>query len=255
MKKFYKFRINNYTYLFFLICALCGYLKNIIIIFSICIIHELGHVFFIKLFRYEINYIEILPYGGYTLVNKKINSSINKDIIINFGGILFQIFLVFALTILKNRFNMITYNLIYQYNLIIIVFNLIPIIPLDGNNILHLIIEKFFPFEISYKLNFIISLIVIIIFLFINYYYKIDNYFIFSFLIYQSIMYLKNYKYIKNRFLLERYLYNFEYKKIKNNTKYLNELQKEVFHYFKKNNKYEKETDIIKNNFYNKQNG
>ena len=43
--------INNYTYLFFIICALCGYLKNISIIFLICFIHELGHVFFIKFFR------------------------------------------------------------------------------------------------------------------------------------------------------------------------------------------------------------
>lgn len=250
MKMFCKIKINNYTYLFFLICALVGYLKNIIIIFSICLFHELGHIFFIKLFKYNIDCIELLPFGGYTQVNKKINSSINKDIIINLGGVFFQLILLLFLFLFKHRFNIITYNLIYQYNLILMFFNLIPVIPLDGNNIIHLLFEKIFSYELSYKLNFIVSLISILSFLFINYYFNIDNYFIFSFLIYKSLTYLKDYKYLKNRFLLERYLYDLEYKKIENNTKNLNELKKEVLHYFKENNKYIKEKNRIKNMLY-----
>ena len=252
MKKFYKIRINNFTYIFFILCALCGYLKNITIIFSICLFHELGHIFFVKIFKYTIESVDILPFGGYTLVNKKINTSINKDILINFGGIIFQIILLIFLLMFKNNLNIITYNLIYKYNLILILFNLIPIIPLDGNNILHLLLEKFFSYEISYKINFYISLVSLIIFLLINYYFNIDNYFIFSFLIFKSLNYLKDYKYLKNRFLLERYLYDFEYKKINNNTKDLKELKKEVLHYFKENNKYIKEKSRIKKLLYSK---
>lgn len=253
MKKYYKkIKINNYTYLFFLLCAFCGYLKNIFIIFSICFIHELGHVFFIKLFNYEIDSIEFLPFGGYTKVNKHINSSINKDIVINFGGIFFQLLFMFLLFCFKNTFNLITYNLFINYNIILIIFNLIPIIPLDGNNILHLLLEKIFSYHISYYTNFIISLMSLIIFLFINYYFNIDNYFIFTFFVYKSILYIKNYKYLKNRFLLERYLYNLNYNKIINDTKDINDLKKEVLHYFKDNNKYIKEKDKIEDFLYNK---
>lgn len=251
MKTFFnKFKINNYTYLFFLICALCGYLKNISIIFLICTIHELGHVFFIKLFKYEIASVELFPFGGFTTTNKKINSSINKDLIINIGGILFQLIFIITLIIFKNRFNIITYNLYINYNFMLIIFNLLPIIPLDGNNILHLLLEKFFSYKLSYEINFILSTIMLIIFLIINYVYNIDNYFIISFLIYKGIIYLKNYKHLKNRFLLERYLYDFHYKKIDNTTKNINGLRKEVLHFFKEDNKYIKENRKIEKLLY-----
>lgn len=248
MIQFYKkIKINNYTYLFFLLCALCGYLKNVLIIYAICMIHEFGHVFFSYIFNYEIISIEIFPYGGFTTTNKRINSNINKDIIINFGGIIFQSLFIFVLYLFKNNFNIITYNLFVNYNIILIVFNLLPIISLDGNNILHLFIEKFFSYNFSYKINFIISLIFLIIFLILNYLLNIDNYFIILYLFFQSFIYIKNFKYLQKRFLLERYLYDLDYKKIDNKTKKIKDLKKETLHFFKGNNRYIKENEIIKN--------
>lgn len=250
MKKFYKlFKINNYTYLFFIICSLCGYLKNVLIIFFICFIHELGHVFFSKIFNYEITCVELFPYGGLTTTNKRINSSINKDIIINFGGVLFQLLFLLIIYIFKMHFNILTYNLFINYNITLIIFNMLPIISLDGNNIIHLILEKRFSYHLSYKINFIISLVVLLLFLLINYLYNIDNYFIILFLLIKSIIYIKNYKYLKKRFLLERYLYDIDYKKIDNNTNSINDLKKETLHYFKDNNKYINEKEIIKVKF------
>jgi len=247
MKKYYnKIKINNYSYIFILICFLCGYIKNITIIFFICLIHEFGHVFFIKLFKYEILKVEFFPFGGYTTINKKINTSINKDIIISFGGIFFQIISLCIIYIFKEQFNIITYNMIINYNKVFILFNLIPIIPLDGNKILHLCLEKHFPYNKSFYINWFFSNVILIIFLVINHIYKINNYFIFSFLIYQDVIYLKDFKHLKNRFLLERYLYDNEYKKIDNHTKTLSGLKKEVFHYFKENNKYKSEKSKLK---------
>jgi len=245
-----KFKINNYTYLFLIICALCGYIKNITIIFIICLIHELGHVFFIKLFNYKIISVELFPFGGFTTIDKRINTNINKDILIASGGIIFQLILLLFIYLLKNSFNIITYNLIINYSFILILFNLIPIIPLDGNNIMHLCLEKFFSYHLSYHLNFIISLICLIMFLIVNYIYKLDNYFIISFLLYKTIMYIKNYKYLRKRFLLERYLYDLEYNRIDNHTRNINGLKKEVLHYFKENNKFIKEKERLKDIFY-----
>ena len=245
-----KFKINNYTYLFFIICALCGYIKNITIIFGICLVHELGHIFFIKLFKYKIISIELLPFGGYTTIDKKLNSSINKDILIALGGIIFQFLLLLVVYLLKSKFNIITYNLIINYSFILMVFNLLPIVPLDGNNIIHLLLEKFFSYSLSYRLNLIISLFFLTLFILINYLYNLDNYFIISFLLYKLIIYFKNYKFNRNRFLLERYLCDFEYKKIDNNTKSINDLKKNVLHYFKENNVYIKENKMIEKSFY-----
>lgn len=245
-----KFKINNYTYLFFLLCALCGYIKNICIIFFICLIHELGHLFFIKLFKYKVISIELLPFGGFTTIDKKINTDINKDLIIAFGGIFFQLLLIFTLYLFKNNINIITYDLFINYNLILMLFNLLPIIPLDGSNIIHLLLEKIFSYHLSYYLNLFLSIVSLTCFFIINIHYKIDNYFIITFLIYKIIRYIKNYKYLKKRFLLERYLYDFEYKKIDNNTKDIKNLKKNVLHYFKNNNKYINEKRIIEKTLY-----
>ena len=130
-------------------------------------------------------------------------------------------------------------------------FNLIPIIPLDGNNIIHLLLEKIFSYQVSYFLNFTISIVFLIIFVAINYVYRLDNYFIVSFLLYKIIIYIKNYKYMYNRFLLERYLYKFKYNKINNNTKDIKYLRKNVLHYFKNNNKYISEINKLKEYFNN----
>lgn len=243
-------KINTYTYIFILLCMLCGFIKNILIIFFICIIHELGHIFFIKLFKYKIIKIEIYPFGGYTLIEKNINSNINKDIIISFGGVIFQTILLILLYLFKNMFNIITYNLFIKYNLIIILFNLIPIIPLDGNRILNLIFDKIFSYTLSYKINGVVSILFLLLFIIYNYIYNIDNYLIISFLLYKMIMYIKEYKYCKNKFLLERIIYDIPYKKIDNHTNNINELKKEVLHFFKNNDKYIKEQDKIKKDYF-----
>ena len=211
----------------------------------------MGHVFFIKLFKYRIVSIELFPFGGFTIIDKKINTSINKDILISFGGILFQLITFLVVYLFKDAFNNITYNLIIYYNFILMMFNLIPIIPLDGNNIIHLLLEKIFSYQVSYFLNFTISIVFLIIFVAINYVYRLDNYFIVSFLLYKIIIYIKNYKYMYNRFLLERYLYKFKYNKINNNTKDIKYLRKNVLHYFKNNNKYISEINKLKEYFNN----
>lgn len=244
-----KFNISYYTYIFILICFLCGYIKNILIIFFICLFHEIGHIILIKLFKYQIIKIELLPFGGYTEIYKKINSSIFKDIIISLGGILNQLILFVILKLFKNNINLITYNLFIKYNLTILIFNLIPIIPLDGSKIIHSIFEYFFSYHYSYYLNLYLSFILLIIFLYFNYRYNIDNYFICSFLLYEMFLYYKNYRYIYKRFLLERSLYDLPYHKIINNTKKITDLKKNVLHYFKKDNHYIKEDRVIKDFF------
>ena len=102
-----KVRINNFTYLFLCLCFLCGYIKNICIIFFICIVHEFGHVIFIKLFKYEITCIELFPFGGFTTINKRINTSINKDIIISIRSRISNYFVDVDLK---------TINLTHEYN-------------------------------------------------------------------------------------------------------------------------------------------
>lgn len=193
-----KFKINNTVYILILLALLSGYIKHVTIIMLIIISHELGHVFFCLLFHISIDHIEIYPFGGITYINKHIHERIYKDIIISLGGIIFQIFLYYIFNIIYN-YNIIvytTYHLFIKYNLNIIIFNLLPIIPLDGSKFILSILTKFFPYKRSYTLMILISIISLIIFIIYNFIYRINDIIIYLFLIIKLIEIIKTYKYL-----------------------------------------------------------
>lgn len=249
-----KFKINSYTYFIFLSFLLTGYFKNIILIFLIILVHELGHIFFLKLFSYEIIKVELYPFGGLTTTSKLINTPINKDIIIYLGGVFFQILLTFFMYILLVN-NIISDNLYYlfwYYNKYILVFNLIPIRPLDGGEILNLFLQKKMSFIKSICFTHYISLVNLVIFLSLIKNKNLNSYMMITFLTYKLFTYYKKKNYFKNQFFLERYLYDLPYKRIEyNNKPKLDLLKKETYHYFKSNNKYINEKKLLQHRFDN----
>ncbi len=248
MNIFHKIKIDFSTYILILMALLAGYIKNISLILIIVIIHELGHVFFFKLFNITIEKIIIYPFGGVTYINKKIHERIYKDILISIGGIFFQIIL-FILFYLLYRYNIIvlsTYNLFKLYNINIIIFNLIPIIPLDGSKLLLSILTKFFPFKRSYLLMIIIGFISLLLFIIFNFVYQVNDLILYIFLIFKLIEVIKEFKYIMNKFYLERIMYNNYYDKIISNCHNINNLRLDKYYYFKEKNHYVNEKDYLK---------
>ena len=228
-------KINFLTIYFLLLLFLCGYLKIGIIIFSIVIIHELGHVFFIKMFKYEIIDITIYPFGGMTRIKKDINTPINKELFIAFGGILFQMILLGITMFLP--ISIITKTIFWKYNLSIMIFNMLPIIPLDGSIILNALLNKFFSFKLSYHLYFFISCLGIVLYLISNYWFALNNYLIVSLFVVKTYYAYKNYNYIFNKFLLERYLNKYEFKYLSTREGNLDILKLDTYQYFKENKK------------------
>ena len=169
-------KINFLTIYFLLLLFLCGYLKVGLIIFFIVIFHELGHILFIKLFNYKIVSINIYPFGGITKINKDINTPVNKELIIAAAGVIFQLLLFIIIIILPiSNYNK---SLFYKYNLSILIFNLLPIIPLDGSIILNSLLNKIFSYKLSYYIYLIISLITLILYILTNYWLSLNNYLI-----------------------------------------------------------------------------
>ncbi len=249
---FPKFKINSITYLIFLSFLLTGFIKNILIIFIIILFHELGHIFFLKCFKYEIEKVEIFPFGGVTTTNKYINSPINKDIIIYLGGAFFQMILYFLFWTFSTYgiINENTYSLFKMYNQSILLFNLLPIKPLDGGEIVLLIIQKHVPYSKSLSISNAISILFLILFLLYNIHSNLNNYVIISFLLYKTIYFFQKKKFYQNKFLLERYMHNLPFRKIEHNIKQSTELlKKETLHFFKEKNKYMHEREILKRKF------
>ena len=249
-----KFKINLATYFLILTFLFTGLIKNIILIYLIVIIHEFGHILIIKILKYKIIKVEIYPMGGVTLIDKKVNTKISHELLIGSFGVIMQLFLgLFFYFIYKyNLITSNTYFLFNKYNQTIILFNLIPIIPLDGYHLLNSSLELFLPFKYAFKLSFIISIISLVIFIFYNGIFSLNNYLIFSFLIFKIYQEYKDFKFRHLKFLLERFINNLPFNKIKYNKNInLNLLKKDTYHYFKENGLIYSEKKILSKKFDN----
>ena len=235
MKIRFKIKIHPLSYLVVLIFFLMGYFKQYLIFMIIILIHELGHITTAIMYKWKIEEVIILPFGGITKFQELINKPIYQEFIIAIMGIVFQ--LLFC------------YNLSKQYNFLIILFNLLPIYPLDGSKILNIVFNKISNFKLSFLITIYISFILIII-LIISIIIKKDIILLIIIipLIINIYKEYKNRYIIINKFYLERYLYKFKFKKKKiiNN---INKMKRDYIHIIKNNNKYIMEEEFLKNMF------
>lgn len=233
--------------------VITGHFCNLIIFTSLILVHEMGHTIAASIFKYNVKRIIVYPYGGLTKFDNIINTNIYKDLAVAISGIFFQciyfiiVYIFYSNGILRDY----TYNLFVLYHRSMMIFNLLPIIPLDGFKILNLILSKIFNFNLSNYLSVFISLFTIVIFLFCNMYEK--NYslvLVISILMQNIYKFYYKIKYIYNRFLLERYLYNIDYK---NKKVIYNEdkMYKNKSHLIVKNGKIMKEKEFL-NYFFRK---
>lgn len=235
------FKVNIFTYLFFLLLMLSGYLKDGIIIYLILFFHELGHLILMKYFKINIKSIIFYPYGGMIKSDMLINTNSYKVLLISLGGVIIQI-LLFFISFLLYRFNIIPldlYKLFLKYNTYIILFNLLPMYPLDGIKILSSILEIFISFKLSLIISIFFNFIVLILFFYYLYINSISNYLIIIFLVLSILKYIKSLKYIMNKFYLERILYKFNFKGLKsinninkiykNKLNYINGIREDIY--------------------------
>lgn len=195
----------------------------------------------------EIKSIYLYPLGGISKLNIPLNISPRKEIIILIAGPLFQFIAYYILLRIMPTYK----EVIKEYHFNILLFNLLPIYPLDGGKLLKILLELFLPFQISYKLTIYIGYIVtLIIFLSIKSK-KINAFLLLLFLI-VIITKEKNKKEILyEKFLLERYLNNFHFLKSKiiNNEKNFYRNNK---HIIKENEKYYLEREYLEKKYQNR---
>lgn len=242
----------HFTYILIAISfILTGYFSNLIIFTSIILFHELGHYIIAKINHLNPQKIIIYPYGGITIINNLINTKIIKELAVALSGIIFQTIYYFIIIILYKN-NMIRdyiFNIFIKYHYSILLFNILPIHPLDGSKILNLLLSIYLPYKLVNKLNIIISILTGIIVLSINYYqFNYTTILIITVIADNLIKYYKNINYYFNKFLLERYLYKINLTKTKKIAK-IDNMYKEKYHIIKENNHYITEKQYLNNRF------
>ena len=234
-------KINKLTYIFILLSIFTASFRILFYMFFLIIIHELGHFITAKIFGIELDKIYIYPLGGVAKFYMPYNFSAVKELIILINGPLFQ---EIAKIILIYLFPQHT-NLITTYHYSILLFNLLPIYPLDGGRIVNIIFSSFKPFKKSLKITISISYIIIFILFLININnIKINILVLVSFLVYKVYKEDKSINLKYENFLLERYLnkHKFKNSKIINNS---NNFYKNKRHLIKENDKYILENEFL----------
>ena len=198
--------------------VLTGYFVNLLILLSIILIHELGHFSICLIKKYPVKNLTIYPIGGLLKIEEFINRDIDDELLLATMGIIFQSLYFFIIHYLYTHgvVREYIYDIYKTYNYSILIFNVLPIYPLDGAKILNLLLSKKLSYKLSNNITVCTSLITLLIMMIIGYY-KL-NYTYILVLITLSIniyTFYKKREYLFYRFLLERYLYNITYNNIK----------------------------------------
>ena len=139
-----KIRIDLKIFIFFAIFYFTNQIKIYIIIMFFSFLHELGHIIVGIMLKMKLEKIEILPCGfsssfkanlrDYKYKIKNANLLILKNLIITMAGPIVRIIMVIIFTYIDIQY--ITKQEAIYSNLLIAIFNLIPLYPLDGGRII-----------------------------------------------------------------------------------------------------------------------
>ena len=136
-------------------------------------------------------------------------------------------------------------EMIKTINYSILLFNLLPIYPLDGGRIMQLLICYLTSYNLSFKIIYFISFIVLcLITIFFFYNPTINILLIIVLLIIKLLTEKRNINYYLEKFILERYLHKYKFKKSKI-VKRTKDFKRDYHHLIKINNKYFLEEEYL----------
>ncbi|SJZ38875.1 M50 family metallopeptidase [Garciella nitratireducens] len=136
-----------------------GYGKIMIILLIIIILHELSHGLIAMFFGIKIKELEILPFGGVVKLDKSLNFTNREEIFISAAGPIFNLVISATVFFFQKYFGLKNSNVdfIIFSNLIIGIFNLIPVLPLDGGRIVRSLLSYLFGYKNATRIIVIFS--------------------------------------------------------------------------------------------------
>lgn len=147
-----RFRIDLKIFLFIILFYFSKQIEVYAMIMFFAILHEFGHLLAGLLLGMKPEKMEIMPYGvaiSFKITQKDYNKKIKngnlleiKKIIVALAGPMTNLFILLIATQLK--INIFEGLMVLYANLLLILFNLLPIYPLDGGRIVRGILHIFF---------------------------------------------------------------------------------------------------------------
>lgn len=225
-----KIRVDISTYVIVLLSFLAGYFEYTFLTIIIIIVHEMGHFltgYFLKL---KVKEISLFMFGGVTIFDEDLNLNIFKELLVVVMGpvvqMLFYMIVYYLYT--KGFVSVNTMKKVSTINLILLEFNLLPILPLDGAKILNNILDLILSYDLAHKVSLAVSFLALpLVFLFDN---KLIIILVVISLLVRLFEEINWHKFRINKLLLERKLKGIKFKKVRE-FKSLTKVKRNVTYY------------------------
>lgn len=187
-----------------------GHFRELLLLLFIIMVHEFGHAAAAAHYNWRIKRIALLPFGGVAEMDEHGNRPLREELIVVLAGPLQHLWLMGGAAFLHSISLMSadTFQLFMQYNLMILIFNFMPIWPLDGGKLIFLFYSKKLPFSIAHKKTLYLSiscLLVFMVFFLLTVPIHLNIWIVSVFLAFSLYYERKQAGYLFMRFLLERY--------------------------------------------------
>jgi stage IV sporulation protein FB len=142
-----------------------GHFYEVLMLFTIVFIHEMGHGMAAHFFHWRIEKIELLPFGGVAQTDEHGNRPLVEECIVILAGPA-QHVLLWILGFLLYRFSILDvedYHTFVMHNVTILVFNLLPIWPLDGGRLVRVLCSFVYPYKEAITKSLAVSSMILLV--------------------------------------------------------------------------------------------
>jgi stage IV sporulation protein FB len=125
-----------------------GFIGELLLMFAIVLLHEYGHCYMAKRMGWHVKAIRLLPFGGEVIADTTHLTNAREELLVAIAGPAVNAILILLILLLKCIFGFEGYwfEYFYQANMTILIFNLLPVMPLDGGKIVHALLFEWIPF-------------------------------------------------------------------------------------------------------------
>lgn len=160
-----KLKINPFFWVVLSVGVVTGYFREVIMLFLIVFIHEMGHVVAAHYFKWRIHKIELLPFGGVAEVEDIGNRPFKEELIVILAGPIQHVWLIglsyscLSLSFWSNY----DHTVFVSHNIVILIFNFIPVLPLDGGRLVQLWLTYRYAYVHALQIAHFVSIVIIIL--------------------------------------------------------------------------------------------
>jgi stage IV sporulation protein FB len=144
-----KIHIHPLLWVIIALAVATAHFIELMMVLLIIFVHEMGHGAAASFFSWRIKKIALLPFGGVAEMDEHGNRPLKEELIVVLAGPLQHFwmmalsYLLFAAGLVPEKWHM----LFIEYNMMVLLFNLIPIWPLDGGKLLFILLSMSTSFQ------------------------------------------------------------------------------------------------------------